>query len=73
MAKSVKKPAARPRAAAKPRKPVVKKTAKVVPISVSHEEIAQLAHRFYAERGHVHGYHEDDWFRAELELRAKAS
>jgi hypothetical protein len=37
------------------------------------EEIAELAHRFWAERGHHHGHHVDDWFRAEQELRGKAS
>jgi hypothetical protein len=43
--------------------------AKVVP----HEEVARLAHRFWAERGRQHGHHVDDWFRAEQELRGKAS
>ncbi len=39
----------------------------------SHHEIAQLAHRFWKERGGHHGAHEQDWFRAEQELRGKAS
>jgi hypothetical protein len=76
MAKSTKKPTAAPKAAAKPRKPAAKKTgvlAKVTPISISHEKVAELAHHFWAERGGMHGYHEDDWFRAEQELRGKAS
>ena len=74
MAKPVKKPAT-PKAIAKPRTPSVKKTskAKVVEITVSHEQVAQLAHRFFTERGSVHGYHEADWLRAEQELRSKAS
>jgi len=42
-------------------------------LPASHEQIAQLAHRFWAERGHQHGHHEDDWLRAEQELRGKAS
>jgi hypothetical protein len=42
-------------------------------LPASHEQIAQLAHRFWAERGHKHGHHEDDWLRAEQELRGKAS
>jgi hypothetical protein len=40
---------------------------------VSPEEIARLAHKYWAERGHRDGYHEEDWFRAEQELRGKAS
>jgi hypothetical protein len=48
-------------------------TAKATPISVSHDEIAMLAHRFWVERGGQHGRHEDDWIRAERELLGKAS
>ncbi len=40
---------------------------------VSREEVAALAHRFWAERGYKHGNHIEDWFRAEQELRGKAS
>ena len=40
---------------------------------VSREEVAALAHRFWAERGYQHGQHVNDWFRAEQELRSKAS
>ncbi|HUX43623.1 MAG TPA: DUF2934 domain-containing protein [Terracidiphilus sp.] len=40
---------------------------------VSHEEIARLAHRLWAERGGQHGHDADDWFRAEQALRSKAS
>lgn len=43
------------------------------PARVTHEEIARLAHRFWIERGRQHGRPEDDWLRAEQELRAKAS
>ncbi len=39
----------------------------------SREQIAQLAHRFWRERGGHHGGHEQDWFRAERELRGMAS
>ena len=76
MAKSVKKPTVALKAAAKPRKAAAKKEnspANVMPISISHEQIAQLAHRFWAEREHRHGLHEEDWHRAEQELRGKAS
>ena len=39
----------------------------------SREQIAALAHRLWAERGYQHGQDADDWFRAEQELRGKAS
>lgn len=40
---------------------------------VSHDEVARLAHRLWKERGHHHGQHEDDWYRAEQQLRGKVS
>jgi hypothetical protein len=42
-------------------------------ISASYEQVAQLAHRFWAERGGTHGHDAEDWFRAEQELLGKAS
>ena len=63
----------------KQRKPAAKKTAaapkkaEVTTIAVSREEIARLAHRIWAERGHQHGRAEEDWLRAEELLRGKAS
>lgn len=33
-----------------------------------HAQIAMLAHRYYEERGRKHGFHEEDWLRAEQEL-----
>lgn len=39
----------------------------------SHEQIADLARKYWAERGYKDGHHEEDWFRAEQELRGKAS
>jgi hypothetical protein len=45
----------------------------VTEIGISHEQIAMLAHRYWTERGERHGYDADDWFRAEQELRGKAS
>jgi Protein of unknown function (DUF2934) len=39
----------------------------------SRDEIARLAHRFWKERGGHHGSHEQDWYRAERELRGRAS
>jgi len=41
--------------------------------TIPHDQVAMLAHRFWAERGRQHGHHEEDWFRAEQELRARAS
>lgn len=41
------------------------------PRGVSREEIAALAHSYWLERGGQHGAHEDDWFRAEQELKAR--
>lgn len=35
------------------------------------EEIAQLAYEYYEERGRVHGFAEEDWFRAEQEVRRR--
>ena len=76
MATSPKKPATASKTAAKLRKPAAKKPvvlAKVTPISVPHQQIAELAHHFWTERGGAHGHDAEDWFRAEQELRAKAS
>lgn len=72
------------KAAAKPRKTASKKAsaasngangshANGSHVGVSHEQVAQLAHRFWSERGRQHGHHEEDWFRAEQELRKLAS
>jgi len=36
----------------------------------SHEEIAQLAHRYYELRGGHDGFHVQDWLQAEKELQA---
>ncbi len=86
MAKSTKKPSTEPKAAAKPRKPAAVKTnvlqmekpakAEVLQMEtsvfISHDQIAELAHRFWNERGRVHGHDEEDWFRAEQLLRGNA-
>jgi len=86
MAKSPKKTDAAPKAAAKPRKPAEKKTnvlqmekpakAEVLQmqaaIFIPHDQVAELAHRFWNERGRTHGHHEEDWFRAEQSLRDRA-
>ena len=64
------------KAPAKPRKAAAKKSVAVVELTqrpVSHDEVAQLAHRLWSERGRKDGHHEEDWYRAEQELRGKAS
>ncbi|HEY1902245.1 MAG TPA: DUF2934 domain-containing protein [Terracidiphilus sp.] len=72
MADTVKKT----KAAAKPRKTATK-TGKIEMTSVatmpSREEIESLARNYWAQRGFQDGYAEQDWFRAEQELRQKAS
>ncbi len=40
--------------------------------SISHEDVAGLAYRFWIERGQVHGHHEADWSRAAHELQNSA-
>ena len=39
----------------------------------SHDQIAKLAEKYWAERGRPVGSPEEDWLRAERELRGKAS
>lgn len=65
-ATKAKAPAARKTAAKK-------NTGAAAPRNVSHDEIRELAHRYWAERGHPDGEAEIDWLRAEQELRGKAS
>lgn len=84
MAGSVKKESAKLKAAAKPRKAEANTNgapngaapgftngtaSKVTQMPIPREQVAQLAHRFWTERGGGHGHHEEDWFRAERELR----
>jgi Protein of unknown function (DUF2934) len=64
------------KAPAKPRKSASKKATAVQEIKLvtpSREEIARLAEKFWAERGRQEGYAEQDWLRAEQELRGMAS
>jgi len=42
------------------------------PAVPSHEEIARLAYSYWQARGRQHGSSQDDWFRAERELRRGA-
>ena len=36
-----------------------------------YDAIARRAYELFVEHGHEHGYHEDDWLRAEAELRTQ--
>jgi Protein of unknown function (DUF2934) len=55
---------------AKRRKPAAKKqTTVAAPAAPSREEIARLAEKFWAERGWPEGSPEQDWLRAEQELK----
>lgn len=61
---------------AKPRIAAAKKavvTNEVQTIGPSREQIAELARKYWAERGWQDGYAEQDWLRAEDELRGIAS
>jgi hypothetical protein len=42
-------------------------------LTPSHDQIAELARKYWAERGCTDGHQEEDWLRAEQELMAKAS
>jgi hypothetical protein len=37
------------------------------------DEVRQRAYELYEERGGQHGLHEDDWYRAEQEIRGRNS
>ena len=41
-------------------------------VTISPGQVAELAHKHWAERGYSDGGHEQDWLRAEQELRAMA-
>jgi Protein of unknown function (DUF2934) len=56
-----------PNGAAKRRKPAAKKQTPAA--APSREEIARLAEKFWAERGWPEGSPEQDWLRAEHELK----
>ena len=67
---------AAPKVAAKTKGKTAAKT-KAVDVAASrtpsYAEIAQLAERYWAERGWQDGYAEQDWLRAEQELLGMAS
>jgi len=65
------------KAPAKPRKTAAKKELALEEVKTavhpSREEIARLAEKYWAERGWKEGQAEQDWLRAEQELRGMAS
>ena len=64
------------KAPAKPRKTATKKEAVAMAsmtVMPSREEVERLARNYWAQRGFQDGYAEQDWIRAEQELRQKAS
>lgn len=42
------------------------------PRAITHQQIAELAHSFWTNRGYAHGSPEDDWLRAERQLTGAA-
>lgn len=56
--------------AATTRRPTSLKTQHVV-LEPPREEIAQRAFELFLARGGVHGHHEEDWLRAEREIRER--
>jgi hypothetical protein len=64
---------AAPTIAAKKTTKVAAKPKVVATSAPSHDEIAQLAASYWAERGWQDGYAEQDWLRAERELLGAAS
>jgi hypothetical protein len=62
------KSAEAPNGTVRRRKPAAKKQTPAAP-APTREEIARLAEKFWAERGWPEGSPEQDWLRAEKELR----
>jgi hypothetical protein len=56
-----------PKAPVKRRKPAAKK--QTAPPAPTREQIAMLAEKYWAERGWPEGSPEEDWLRAERELK----
>lgn len=76
MAESVKKSTTKSTAPKTRKAPAQKAASNVESIQKSgptHDQVAELARKYWAERGYKDGHHEEDWFRAEQELRGKAS
>ena len=65
--------ATKPRKAPAKKKATVEAAAEPIVIRPTHEQIAALAQKFWAERGYTDGDAEKDWLRAEHELMQIAS
>ncbi len=72
-AETASKPSKAPAKTVKAASPAKAKTSNLTLMPPTPAQIAALAHRYWAERGYQHGKDADDWFRAEQELRGKAS
>lgn len=53
------------------KKPAAKKSTAKKGTEPTQEDIARRAYEIHQQRGGAHGSHEDDWHRAEAELRGK--
>lgn len=71
--KTTSQPATARKAPAAKKMKVASSESKIYLMPATHEQIAQLAHKYWAEGGHQDGHAEEDWLRAEQELRGKAS
>ncbi|MBL8291142.1 MAG: DUF2934 domain-containing protein [Bryobacterales bacterium] len=75
LAKSESAPVAQP--ATKPQKRTMSKSteaqASEIDLSRYHEEIAVLAYHLWEESGYQHGNHEENWYRAQEEIRRRYS
>lgn len=60
-------------AAAAKTSPSEKSKSNLAEMPIPRERIEELARKFWAERGYTDGHHEEDWYRAERELRGMAS
>ena len=64
---------ARPRASRPAAAPRVRRTVRAVDTPIPHDEIARLALSYWDARGRDGGSPEEDWLRAEQELKAQGS
>lgn len=67
--KATTKSAAKTSATKAPAKTASKKAENAEKKAPTQQEIAELAHQYWVERGRPHGSHHEDWIRAEETLR----
>lgn len=58
---------------AQPKKPAARRATRKKPVEISHEDIARRAHELFERRGGQHGFHLEDWYEAERQLREEAA